>query len=125
MHLPEAHELGVFQTGDQAQDCFLLAPADVGLEADQIIERPGEVILPKLDDGVGTLAGARIGQPDRAHRSKGERVVPARGDLLDGQAALEEMLVLLLEIAQFDPFGGQDAPRRSARTRSLFIGQLM
>ena len=46
-------------------------------------------------------------KPDRAHRTKGERVVPTRGDLLNGQAALEEMLVFTLEIAQFDLFRRQ------------------
>ena len=67
----------------------LLAIFQLGLEADHVEQRAERVVLAQLHDGVGPLAGARIGQADRLHRPEAQGLAPALGHHLDRQAALE------------------------------------
>ena len=71
---------------------FCSAIGQVGLEADQVVQRAGQVILAQLDHRMRPAAGARIAQPDRAHRAIGQGLHIARGQHFHRQAAFEEML---------------------------------
>jgi hypothetical protein len=53
-----------------------------------------EVVLPELHDGEGAPRGARVHEADRFHGAEEERVAAPAGDDLDGEAALEEELVV-------------------------------
>ena len=61
----------------------------LGLEADDVVERAERVVLAQLDDGVGAVAGALVGEADRLHRAVAQRVDATRRHHLDRQAALE------------------------------------
>src|SRR4051794_17093239 len=102
VHLSIAHEFRIFEAGNQAEDLFLFRPFDISLKADEIIECTGEIILTKLDDGVRTATRTRIDKADRTHWSERKRVMPTRSNLLNRQAAFEEMLILALKITEFD-----------------------
>ena len=120
MHHPEADEFGLLETGNQAQHARLFAPFDLRLEADQAEVIAGQVVLPELDDGVRRLAGARIDEADRLHRSEAQRVAAAVRHHLDRQAAFEESL--LVEVVHGGRFRVRRAHRRSARTRRASSG---
>ena len=86
----EARELGVAQAGDHAEDVGLDGVAQLGLEADHVVERAELVVLAQLHDGVGLLVRlVRIGEPDRLHRPVAQRLAAALGHHLDRQAAVE------------------------------------
>ena len=87
--LAVAQEGGVLEAGDEAQDARLLAEFQVVLEADQVVAVGAEVLLAKLDDGVGPAAGPGVGEADRLHGAEAERVAAAAGGLFDGETALE------------------------------------
>ena len=102
MHVPVTHELRLLQPWDETEYPLLLAVAQIGLEADQVIERPGQVVLPQLHHRVGPLPRARVGQADGAERPEGQRLPPARRQHLHRQAALKETGILPLEAVQRD-----------------------
>ena len=83
------------QPGQVAENALLLANAELRLESDEVVQHTGLVLLTKLDDGVRTLTGLRISQPNRLHRTVSERIAPAPRHLLHRQAALEEELCLV------------------------------
>src|SRR3546814_2627519 len=89
MQAAEARELGVFQAGNGAEDAGLLAVLQLGLEADDVVERAERIVLAELHHGVGPLVAVRVVQADRLHRAVAQRLRPALGHHLDGQAALE------------------------------------
>jgi len=104
VHLPEAHELCICQAGDHAQHPFLIAPLDVRLEADEVVERSGCVVLAQLHDRERPPARPRVAQPHGPHRAECQRHWVACGHDFDGQTALEVALrlVFLLELPQTD-----------------------
>ena len=80
--------LQFFQSWDHRKQTFLLSPFQMGLEADDIIERIHGVILPQLHDRI-RAAAIRTFQPDRLHRSKQQCLAAAARHLLKGHAALK------------------------------------
>ena len=89
MDLAVAEELGVLEAGNQAHDALLFAESQVILKAHQVVAVGAQILLAKLDGGVGTAAGARVGQPHRLHGTEAQGVAAAAGDLFDGQAGFE------------------------------------
>src|SRR3546814_19048286 len=89
MQAAEARELCVVQAGNGADDAGLLAVVQLGLEADDVVERAERIVLAELHHGVGPLVAVRVVQADRLHRAVAQRLRPALGHHLDGQAALE------------------------------------
>ena len=94
MHDAVAHKLRVFERRDHGKHALLLAPFEVGLAADQIIQRALRVVAPQLEHCIGVPAGLGVGQADGLEDAKAHGVVPAAGVDLDGHAALEHQLVL-------------------------------
>ena len=107
VHLAMPHELGGFQAGDEAQDPLLLAPAQIGLKADHVVQGRGAVVLAKLDHGVGPAAGARVDEAHRLEGAKGQRLLPPSRQLFHGQTGFEKAGVLLFKGPQGDGLGGQ------------------
>ena len=98
VHRAEARECGVLEAGDHLDDALLLRHFHLRLEADDVEVIVGEVFLAQLHDRVRPLAGARMFEADRLHRTEAQRVDAARRDLLDRQAAFE--VRRLLEVVQ-------------------------
>src|SRR3546814_6643281 len=73
MQAAEARELGVFQAGNGAEDAGLLAVLQLGLEADDVVERAERIVLAELHHGVGPLVAVRVVQADRLHRAVAQR----------------------------------------------------
>ena len=90
MQAAEPGELGVLEPRNGAEHALLRAMLQLGLEADDVVERAELVVLAQLHDRVG-LDGriVRIGEPDRLHRAVAQRFVAALGHHLDRQAAVE------------------------------------
>ena len=86
VHLAEADKLGARQARDHPQHALLVAPFDVGLEADQVVEGACDVVLAELHHGERTPAGAGIAQTYRRHRSEGQRLRIAASQHLNRQA---------------------------------------
>ncbi len=76
VHDAVPHELGVLQAGDHAEHPLLLAPFQVRLEADEVIQRAGRVLGAQLHSRPGAVAGARVAQADRAQRAEPDRIAP-------------------------------------------------
>src|SRR5687767_5994739 len=89
MHHAETREIGLREPGQRSEDPALLRPAEIGLEADQVVQLGRGVLLPELDDRPRAAAGPRILEPERLQRPEAERLRSAPRDLLDRQAALE------------------------------------
>src|SRR3954451_25061834 len=86
MQAAEASEFGLLQTGNGAEDALLLAIFQLGLEADDVVERAEFVVLAQLNDRVGFGGGiARIGQADRLHRAVAQSLGTAFRHHLDRQ----------------------------------------
>ncbi len=127
--LAVAQEGGVFEAGDQAEDVGLFAELEVVLEADEVVAVGSEVFLAELHDGVGPLAGARVGQAGGLHGAEAEGVAAAARGLLDGQTAFEVLeLVNSRGICSHSLDCTSSAEVRASRKRSyssLVKGQLM
>ena len=68
----------------------LRAVFQLGLKADNVVERAELVVLAQLNDCVRLHCWiARIGQSDRLHRPVPQRLAAARGHHFDRQAAVE------------------------------------
>jgi hypothetical protein len=76
--LAEAHELGVLQTGNQPQNSRLFGEFQMILEPDQVITIGAQILLAKLDDGVGSAPGSRIVKAHGLHRAETQRVAARR-----------------------------------------------
>ncbi len=128
MHLAVTHELGLLQPGDHAENALLFRVGQVGLEADQIVQAAGQVVLAQLDHGERPPAGARVLQAHGAHGAVGQRHFTPAGYHLHRQAALEilvpagphTLIELLLEGAQLDAFG---AGQGFAEAVVFFLGE--
>ena len=88
----EADELGVLETGNEAQDARLLAPPELRLEANEAIVVAGKGVLPQLHCRVRQTPRPRIDEADWFHRPEAQRIEPAMRHHFDRQAALEEPL---------------------------------
>ena len=90
MQAAEPGEFGVLQPGNGAEDALLRAVLQLGLEADDVVERAELVVLAQLHDGIGFHRRiVRVGEPDRLHRAVAQRLAAALGHHLDRQAAVE------------------------------------
>ncbi len=120
--LAVAQETCVLQAGDHAQDAGLLAELEVVLEADEVVGVGAQVLLAKLDDGVGNVSGVRIAQADGLHGTEAQGVGSAAGDLFDGQAAFE-----VWALSQSWASAGVAAARAAMKASycSRIMGQLM
>ena len=88
MHDAVPHKLGVLQTGDHAEHPLLLAPFQVRLEPDKVVERAGRILGTQLHSRPRAVAGARVAQADRAQRPEPDRICAARSHDLDRHTAL-------------------------------------
>ncbi len=104
MHHAQAQPLRVRQARQLAERFFLRRPRQAGLEPDQVERAAVGVLLAQLHHGVRRAAGARVAQPDRLERAEAQRVLAARGQLLDRQAALEVRHVARRGVG-FEAFG--------------------
>src|ERR1700733_3804081 len=59
------------------------------LEADEVVAVGTEVLLAKLDAGVGPAAGLGVGEADGLHGAEAEGIAATAGGLFDGEAAFE------------------------------------
>src|SRR5688572_28604103 len=94
MHHCEADELGGLEAGNELQDARLLAPFELGLEADEAEMVAGEIVLTQLHGGVRRPPRARIDETDRLHRSEPQRVAAAMSHHFHRQTAFEELLLV-------------------------------
>ena len=60
------------------------------LKTHQVVAVGAQILLAQLHHGIGPMAGARIDQAHRFHRTKPQRVASAARYLLDGQAGFEK-----------------------------------
>ena len=93
---------------DHAENALLLAPFEVGLEADEVVQRTGGVLGAQLHSRPRAVAGARIPQADRAQRTEPDGISPARGHDLNGHAALVDRQVAV-EIMQRRALGRNES----------------
>ena len=89
MEAAQTREFGVFEAGDGAEQADLLGMLQLGLEADDVPQRAGSVVLSKLDHRVRPAPGARIVEADGFHRAETQRLRAALGHHLDRHAAFE------------------------------------
>src|SRR5262249_34881719 len=82
-------ELGLLEAGNHAEDPLLLGVLQLGLEADDVVERAERIVLVWLDTRVRPRAVARLGEAARLHGPVAQRVDTASRHDLDRQAALE------------------------------------
>src|SRR3546814_13562682 len=71
----EAGEARLLQAGDHVQHAALLAPLQLGLEADQVAQGTEHIVLTELRNRPGPSHRARVGQADRRYRRSEERRV--------------------------------------------------
>ena len=109
MHDTVAHELSVFQCRDHGEHALLLTEFQVGLAADQIVQRAVRVVAAQLQDRIRILAGFRVRQADGLENAEPQRVKAAACVNLDGHAALEHLGVLEAVHRRFLS-GGQCVP---------------
>ena len=69
MHDAVADKFRIGQRRDHGKDPLLLPEPQMGLEADHIIDRPGGIVLPQLDDGIGLPPRGRVRQADGLERA--------------------------------------------------------
>ena len=93
MHDPIADEFRIRQRRDHGEHPLLLPELQVGLEAHQIVDALGGVVLPQLQHRVGLCPGSGVRQPHRLHGAKAQGIqAPSRHDL-HRHAALKDPLV--------------------------------
>ena len=67
----------MFQAGNHRKNALLLAPFQIGLETNDIVQRAGGVFGAQLYVGPGAVAGARVPQAHRAQRAIAHGIRPA------------------------------------------------
>ena len=73
-----AQEFRLFQTRESgAAPRACVTPAQIGLEADDVIERSSQIVLPQLHHGKRPFTRPRIDQPHWPHRAKANAFCPA------------------------------------------------
>ena len=109
MHDTVAHELGVTERRDHGEHALLFTEFQVGLAADQIVQRTVRVVAAQLQDRIRVLAGFRVRQADWLKDAEPQRVKAAACVNLDGHAALEHLGILKAVHRRFLG-GGQRVP---------------
>ena len=109
MHDTVAHELSVTERRDHGEHALLLTEFQVGLAADQIVQRTVRVVAAQLEHGIRVLTGFRVRQADRLENAEPQRVKAAACVNLDGHAALE-YLGILKAVYRCFLSGGQRVP---------------
>ena len=94
VHHAKARELRVLEPRDHAKDALLLAKAQVGLEAHQVVGACLGVLCTQLHGGPGAPARARVCEAHRLERPKAQGVHARARHLLDGLAGGEELAAL-------------------------------
>src|SRR5436309_12104076 len=74
MHGAESREGAVLQPGDHLNDALLLGDLHLRLEADDVEVLVREVFFAQLHDGVRTLAGHRMLEAHRLHRTESQGI---------------------------------------------------
>src|ERR1700751_5296928 len=70
MNLSVAQESGVLESRDQSQHAALVSELQVILKADEIVRIRAQIFLPQLHHCMRWLAGSRIPQTHRLHRTE-------------------------------------------------------
>ena len=102
----EPGEFGVFEPGNGAEDACLLGMAQLGLEADDVVERAERIVLAKLHYRIGPSSRPWIGEADGLHRTVAQGLGAARGHDFDRQATVEIGRVLF-PFVESDLIGGE------------------
>src|SRR5258707_8280372 len=90
MQAAEPGEFGVLEAWNGTEYAVLRAVLQLGLEADDVVERAELVVLAQLHDGIGFYGRVpRIGPPYRLPRSVPPRLAAAFSHHFDRQAAVE------------------------------------
>ena len=117
MHDAITRELGVLQTGDHAEDAFLLAKCEIRLEAHQIVGRALGVFGTKLHRRPRATTRCRIGKPHGLASTESGCVGALAGDFLNRLARLEQ--VFRFEVALNNAIGGNKL--RNEGVIALFV----
>ena len=125
VHHALAHELRVLERRYEAEDALLLSPLQIGLEADDVEERPFGVVLPQLHDGVGSFSRVRRLEADGAQRAEEQRLLAALRYHLDGQAAVAKWRICSSSKSWRGAVSAFTSSRQKILYSSSFIGQLM
>ncbi len=89
MQPAQPRELGILKPRDHAEYAHLFGMLQLGLETDDVPQRPQRIILAQLDYRIGPTPSLWVIQPHRLHRSETQRIDTAFGHDLDRHAALE------------------------------------
>ena len=89
MHHAIAGVGGIFQSGNHAEHPPLLGKLQPCLEADDVVQRTGLVVLAELHHGKGLAPGAGIAEPHRLHGAEGQHHPAPAGHGFHRHAALE------------------------------------
>ena len=101
MHHSIPDEFRLFQTRDQSEHPFLFRPFQMGLEANDIVQGPGSIILAQLDHRIGVFPCPRVGQPHRFQRPKAHGIFSPQGHFLDGHAGFEHIMFKIFHWGRF------------------------
>ena len=93
VHHAVAQKLRAREPRNHPEHALLLRPLEPCLEADDVVDRPLRIVLPQLDDGVGTLSRLRMLKPYGLQRSIEQCRLSAQCHDFDGHTALEEDLL--------------------------------
>ena len=91
MHYAVTHELRVFQPRYHRKDALLLAEFQVRLEAHEIVHRAVPVLLAELNNGVGALPRARVGESHGLHAAVADALETAFCQHFHRHAALKHL----------------------------------
>ncbi len=94
VHNAHSHEFRPFEAGNEAKDTLLLAPAQIGLKAHHVVERPFQIVLAELHCGIGPCAAAGVFQSHGTQGPEAQGVQTAGGQHLHGHAAFKVLRVL-------------------------------
>ncbi|OIQ66494.1 hypothetical protein GALL_519340 [mine drainage metagenome] len=106
MDAAKAGKTGVLQSRNHLENRGLRTILHLGLEADDIVKRPQRIVAAQLHHGVGLyLRIMGVGQADRLHRAKAQRLAPPIRHHLDRQAAIK--IARCLALVKLGLFGGK------------------
>ena len=91
----------MLQAGESAEGFALRRPGEPRLKADQIERGPLAILFAKLHDGIRSLPGSRIAQPDGLERTEPQYLISAVGHLFNRQTPFEigRLLEVLRRVA--------------------------
>ena len=105
MHDAVTHELRVLKRWYHGEHALLLAPCQVRLEADDVIDSAVGIVAPELNDGIVLSPRARVDKPDGLQWPVAQGVHPAARHDLDRHAALEHAAVIKAVYLRFFSMG--------------------